>query len=93
MTDQEDTVKPALHSDNSEPPAGEHGGKGLGTEAGVAQAGDQHTLQRMPETRGDAPKYPDDENPDEQRPHIAPQEGHIEEDPKTVRDASPGVKG
>ena len=58
---------------------------------GVAQAGDQDVLQRMPENRGDV-KYPDVENPDEERPHIAPQEGHIEEDPKTVRDASPGAE-
>jgi hypothetical protein len=82
----------AKDADNAAAPQGDKGETGLGTDAGVAQAGDQHTLASMPEQRGDAPKYPDDENPDEQRPHIAPQEGHIEEDPKTVRDASPGAK-
>jgi hypothetical protein len=83
--------KPALDDDNSEPPRGDKGDRGLGTEAGVAQAGDQHALGVMPERRGDV-KYPDVENPDDLRPHIAPQEGHIEEDPDTVRDASPGAR-
>jgi hypothetical protein len=86
-----DTSKPALDQDNSEPPRGDKGERGLGTEAGVAQPGDPHTLEQMPERRGEV-KYPDDENPDEDRPHIAPQEGHIEEDPETVGDASPGAK-
>jgi hypothetical protein len=83
--------KPALGADNPEPPRGDKGDKGLGTEAGVAQAGDQNTLEVMPERRGDG-KYPDVEDPDEDRPEIAPQEGHIETDPKTVRDASRGAK-
>lgn len=86
-----DTSRPALDEDNPEPPRGGKGDRGLGTEAGVAQAGDQDALERMPERRGEV-KYPDDENPDEGRPHIAPQEGHIEEDPKTVGDASRGAK-
>jgi hypothetical protein len=87
----EQPAKPALDDDNSEPPRGDKGDRGLGTEAGVAQAGDQDTLEDMPESRGE-PKYPDVENPDEQRPDIAPQEGHIEEDPETVRDASPAAR-
>jgi hypothetical protein len=45
----------------------------------------------MTEHRG-TPKYLDVEDPDEKRPNIAPQEGHIEEDPKRVRGASPGAK-
>lgn len=91
MNDHETPAKPALDADNAEPPRGDHGEKGLGTEAGVAQPGDESTLEVMPERRGEG-KYPDTENPDEGRPHIAPQEGHIEEDPKTVGDASPGAK-
>lgn len=83
--------KAGKDADNADPPRGSKGDVGLGTEAGVAQAGDQSSLNAMPEHPG-TPKYPDDENPDAQRPHIAPQEGHIEEDPKTVGDASPGVK-
>jgi hypothetical protein len=91
MSDQDTPPKPARDSDNPEPPEGDKGDKGLGTDAGVAQAGDQHALRRMPANRGDV-KYPDEENPDEERPHLAPHEGHVEEDPKTVRDASPGAK-
>jgi hypothetical protein len=91
MTDQQTPATPALDDDNAEPPRGDKGERGLGTEAGVAQAGDQRTLEQMPEQRG-TPRYPDDENPDEQRPHLAPQEGHIEEDPETVGDASPGAR-
>jgi hypothetical protein len=82
--------RPALDDDNSEPPQGDKGDRGLGTEGGVAQAGDQNVLAAMPNRRGDV-KYPDVEDPDDERPHIAPQEGHIEEDPDTVRDASPGA--
>lgn len=92
MTDRDEPATSALDSDNPEPPVGDNGEKGLGTEAGVAQAGDPNTLKVMPETRGDEKRYPDVENPDDQRPHIAPQEGHVEDDPKTVRDASPGAK-
>lgn len=92
MTDRDDATKPALDADNAKPPSGDDGEKGLGTEAGVAQAGDQDTLELMPDVRGDEKTYPDVEDPDEQRPHIAPQEGRIEKDPKTVRDASPGAK-
>ena len=91
MNDHEEPAKPALSKDNPEPPEGDKGEKGLGTEASVAQAGDERVLEVMPEHRGN-PKYPDVENPDEGRPHLAPQEGHIEEDPDTVRDASPGAK-
>jgi len=90
MSDHEAPAKPALDADNSEPPRGDQGDKGLGTEAGLAQPGDQTILKTMPDHRGN-PKYPDVENPDEQRPNRVPQEGHIEEDPKTVRDASPGA--
>ncbi|HEV7564974.1 MAG TPA: hypothetical protein VGO31_03325 [Microbacteriaceae bacterium] len=86
-----DSSKPALDADNPEPPRGNKGDRGLGTEAGVAQAGDQDVLEQMPERRGEV-KYPDVEDPDEARPNIAPQEGHVEEDPKTVRDASPGAR-
>jgi hypothetical protein len=89
MTDE--TAKPALDDDNPEPPKGDKGGKGLGTEAGVAQPGDQDVLERMPERRGEV-KYPDVENPDEQRPNVVPQEGHIEEDPDRSHDASKGAK-
>jgi hypothetical protein len=91
MSDNDTLSEPALDQDNPEPPRGDKGARGLGTEGDVAQAGDQQTLDRMPERRGDA-KYPDTENPDEDRPDLAPQEGHIEEDPKTVRDASPGAR-
>ena len=58
---------------------------------GVAQPGDQDVLDRMPDQRGAGVRYPDDENPDEERPDIAPQEGHVEVDPETVREASPGA--
>ncbi len=81
----------ALDADNPEPPRGDKGGRGLGTEGGVAQAGDQDVLDRMPDQRGAGVRYPDDENPDEERPDIAPQEGHVEVDPETVREASPGA--
>jgi hypothetical protein len=91
MSDHDTPSKPALDADNAEPPRGDKGERGLGTEAGVAEAGDQDVLERMPERRGEV-KYPDVENPDEGRPNLAPQEGHIEEDPDTVRDASPGAK-
>jgi hypothetical protein len=87
----DEPAKPALSKDNPEPPEGDQGDKGLGTEAGVAHSGDESALETMPAHRGD-PKYPDVEDPDEERPNLAPQEGHIEEDPKTVRDASPGAK-
>jgi hypothetical protein len=90
MNDHEAQAKPALDTDNPERPRGDHGDKGLGTEAGVAEPGDQRILETMPDRRG-IPKYPDIEDPDEQRPNRVPQEGHIEEDPKTVRDASPGA--
>lgn len=91
MGDQDTPSKPALDADNAEPPRGDKGERGLGTEAGVAEAGDQEVLERMPERRGEV-KYPDVENPDDERPHIAPQEGHIEQHPDTVRGASPGAK-
>jgi hypothetical protein len=91
MTDQDASTKAALDDDNSEPPRGDKGERGLGTESGVTQAGDQSVLEEMPERRGEV-KYPDVENPDEKRPDRVPQEGHIEEDPKTVRDASPGAR-
>jgi hypothetical protein len=91
MSNEKSPSKPALSQDNPDAPRGDHGSTGLGTDAGVAQAGDQEILTQMPEQRGEG-KYPDDENPDEDRPHIAPQDGHIEEDPKTVRDASPGAR-
>jgi hypothetical protein len=91
MSDDATHGNAAKDADNSVPPKGDKGGVGLGTEAGVTQPGDQNVLEEMPEHRG-TPKYPNVEDPDAQRPHIAPQEGHIEEDPKTVRDASPGAK-
>jgi hypothetical protein len=91
MTDPVKHSDAGKDADNPEPPKGDKGQIGLGTEAGVAQAGDQNVLEEMPEHRG-TPKYPNVEDPDEQRPNLAPQEGHIEEDPKTVRDASPGAK-
>jgi hypothetical protein len=88
MTDEQTS---ALDADNPEPPRGDKGARGLGTEGGVAQAGDRDVLDRMPDERGAGVKYPDDENPDEERPRIAPQEGRVEVDPETVRDASPGA--
>jgi hypothetical protein len=91
MTDQDRPTKPALDDDNSEPPQGDKGDRGLGTRTGATQAGDPNVLEQMPERRGEV-KYPDVENPDEQRPDRVPQEGHIEEDPKTVGDASPGAR-
>ena len=66
---------------NPQPPRGDRGSSGLGTDAGVAQAGDQNRLKRAPENRGDK-KYPDDEDPDEHRPHLAPREGRVEEAPR-----------
>jgi hypothetical protein len=91
MSDHGTSSKPSLDQDNPEPPEGDKGSRGLGTETGIGQAGDQDALKRVPDHRGEI-KYPDQENPDEGRPHIAPQEGHIEPDPKTVSDASPGAK-
>jgi hypothetical protein len=89
MTDE--PAKPALDDDNPEPPKGDKGDRGLGTETGAAQAGDQDLLERMPERRGEV-KYPDVEQPDELRPDVVPQEGHVEEDPERVDDASTGAK-
>jgi hypothetical protein len=91
MTDPVKHSDAGKDADNPEPPKGDKGDVGLGTKAGVAKAGDENVLKEMPAHRG-VPKYPDVEDPDKKRPHIAPQEGHIEEDPKTVRDASPGAK-
>jgi hypothetical protein len=88
MTDE--TTKPALDDDNPEPPRGDEGAKGLGTEGGVAQPGDQDVLEKAPERRGEV-KYPDVEDPDEQRPSVVPQEGHVEEDPERSHDASKGA--
>jgi hypothetical protein len=90
MSDHEAPAKPALNTDNPEPSRGDHGDKGLGTEAGLAEPGDQRILETMPDHRGN-PKYRDVKDPNEQRPNRVPQEGHIEEDPKSARDASPGA--
>jgi hypothetical protein len=91
MSDRDMPSRSALDADNAEPPQGDKGERGLGTEAGVTAAGDEEVLEQMPEQRGEV-KYPDVENPDEERPHIAPQEGRIEKNPDTVRDASKGAK-
>jgi hypothetical protein len=88
MTDEDRPTKPALNADTPPPQERE---RGLGTQTGAAQAGDQNVLDQMPERRGEV-KYPDVENPDEQRSDRVPQEGRIEENPETVRDASPGAR-
>jgi hypothetical protein len=89
MTDE--TAKPALDDDNPEPPKGEKGERGLGTEVGATQAGDQDVLKRAPERRGEV-KYPDVEEPDELRPDVVPKEGQVEEDPARSHDASKGAR-
>ena len=90
----DDPAKPALSEDNPDPPRGDEGDKGLGTETGAegaaADTGDS-VVHDIPERRGEV-RYPDVEDPDEHRPSAAPQEGHVEEDPDTSDDASTGAK-
>ncbi len=94
MSEHDEPAKPALSKDNPDPPRGEEGDKGLGSETGAegaaADAGEDVT-KLTPKRRGEV-RYPDVENPDEYRPTRVPQEGHVEEDPDTTEDASPGAK-
>ncbi|MDQ2966765.1 MAG: hypothetical protein M3R37_00390 [Actinomycetota bacterium] len=65
----------------------EAGDKGLGTETGVNEAGDD-VLESMPETRGEV-VYPDVENPE--GPPRTPKEGEVDEDADKETDASRGA--
>jgi len=90
MSEHDEPSKPALNADNADPDKGEEGDKGLGTEVGVSEEGSD-VIDSIPESRGEV-RYPDTEEPDEQRPEVVPQEGHIEEDPERATDASTGAK-
>jgi hypothetical protein len=63
------------------------GEKGLGTETGANQPGDD-VIEEMPERRGEV-RYPDDENPE--GPPRTPQEGQVVEDTDDVSEASRGA--
>jgi len=90
MSEHDEPSKPALNEDN--PPQQEGDGEqGLGTETGAEISAGSNVIDSIPEARGEV-RYPDTEEPDEQRPEIAPQEGHVEEDPDTATDASTGAK-
>jgi len=90
MSEHEES-KGALDKDNPDPPEGEDGEKGLGTDTGAEVSGGTDMPGMMPEDRGEV-RYPDSEDVDEQRPEVAPQEGHVEEDPDRSHDASKGAK-
>ncbi len=78
--------------DEDNPPQQEDDGQeGLGTDTGAEISAGTDMPGMMPESRGEV-RYPDTEEPDEERPSIAPQEGHVEEDPDTATDASKGAK-
>jgi hypothetical protein len=69
-------------------PADEDAGeKGLGTETGANQPGDD-VIEEMPEERGEV-RYPDEENPE--GPPRTPKEGEVEEDDGGTKEASRGV--
>lgn len=65
----------------------EAGDKGLGTESGAGEGGDD-LLESMPEQRGEV-VYPDQENPE--GPPRTPQEGHVDEDADQETEASSGA--
>jgi hypothetical protein len=94
MSEHDEPAKPALSEDNPDPPRGDEGGKGLGTETGAEGAAadpDDSVTKEMPDRRGEV-RYPDGEDPDEHRPPAVPKEGRVDEDPDTVDDASTGAK-
>ena len=94
MSDQGESKKPALRKDNPDPDSGDEGDKGLGTETGAegaaADSGEDVT-ESMPDARGEV-RYPDVEDPDEQRSDAVPEEGAVDKDPDTSTDAAPGAK-
>ena len=76
----EDKSKAALASDNP-PQQPDDGGKGLGTETrgGTERERErQDVTEKAPERRGEV-RYPDKEDPDENRPTPVPKEGSVEE--------------
>ncbi|MCP9486472.1 MAG: hypothetical protein MSC30_11465 [Gaiellaceae bacterium MAG52_C11] len=89
MSDHEES-KGALDADNPPQQEGDSE-KGLGTETGAEITEGSDVIDSMPEERGEV-RYPDKEDMEEERPSIAPQEGHVEEDPDTATDASTGAK-
>ena len=94
MSEQDEAGKPALSSDNPDPDVGEEGEKGLGTETGAEGAAADEgggVVESMPDARGEV-RYPDTEDPDEQRSDAVPQEGGVDEDPDTATDAAPGAE-
>jgi len=91
MSEHDEPAKPALHADNPDPPEGPDGDKGLGTDTGAEVTEGSDVIDSMPDARGEV-RYPDTEDPDEMRPNVVPMEGHVEEDPDTATDASPGAK-
>jgi hypothetical protein len=94
MSEQGESKKAALRKDNPDPDVGDEGDKGLGTETGAkgaaADSGEDVT-KSMPDARGEV-RYPDVEDPDEQRSDAVPEEGGVDEDPDTSTDAAPGAK-
>ncbi len=90
MSEHDESNKPALNEDNPPQQQGD-GEQGLGTETGAEVSGGTDMPGMMPEERGEV-RYPDKEDMEEERPDIAPQEGHVEEDPDTAADASKGAK-
>lgn len=94
MSEHDETAKPALHKDNPDPPEGEEGHKGLGSETGAEDGPGEDgrdVTELMPENRGEV-RYPDMENPDDVRPEGVPKEGHVDEDADTSHDASTGAR-
>jgi len=87
---EQDEHKSALNEDNPEPE--DTTDKGLGGERGGDRGPNDPgspVIDSMPEARGEV-RYPDDENPDEQREDAVPVEGGVDTDPDRVRDASSG---
>jgi hypothetical protein len=63
------------------------GDKGLGTEAGVSEAGDD-VIDEMPEARGEV-RYPDEMNPE--GPPRTPKEGEVVEKDEGSKEGSRGA--
>lgn len=88
----DDESKGGLHKDNPEPD--DTTDKGLGGERGGDYGSNEpgsRVTDEMPESRGEV-RYPDQENPDEQREDAVPVEGGVDTDPDRARDASTGAK-
>lgn len=85
---EQDEHKSALNEDNPEPE--DTTDKGLGGERGGDRGPNDpgsRVTESMPESRGEV-RYPDQENPDEQREDAVPVEGDVEIDPDRAHDAN-----